>query len=314
MKTYDAHHPIPQPASGPVRRVRAHRLGAHPAHRRPRMHLYRLLPRAHVVAGAGRGVRGGASHGESPRFGATAPEGRSVNIAIIGSRDYPDLARVRWHVTWLAESDPQTAIISGSARGVDATAAQAARERGLAVREFPADWERHGKRAGYLRNQDIIAAADWVLAFWDGSSPGTRHALDLAQSHRKPYRVYGPGGTVTEASNGLPIWRYRDALEGTLAFCQAMRTSYQRRLDYCRAMQSSGGYSTAIQADATRDNADLRQADQNRQQLFWETEVLDATACVADMDAIIADKIAHGAPVLDDGQQMQMFAAEGGVA
>lgn len=46
---------------------------------------------------------------------------------------------------------------------------------------YPADWDNHGKKAGFIRNQAMADdGADLVLAFWDGSSKGTEHMIKVA--------------------------------------------------------------------------------------------------------------------------------------
>lgn len=112
-------------------------------------------------------------------------------IAIVGSREYPDWNQVREYV----ESLPYLAtVISGGARGVDRMAAETARRRGMNVVEYPADWERYGKSAGYRRNQTIVDNADRIVAFWDGKSPGTKHTIDIAERAGKPVEVITPQG------------------------------------------------------------------------------------------------------------------------
>ncbi len=110
-------------------------------------------------------------------------------IAIVGSRDFPDLDLVRDFVDSLP---PGTVVISGAARGVDTVAATAALVRGLLVEEYPADWKAHGRAAGYLRNRTLVVMADRVVAFHDGSSRGTQHTMDIAKEMGKPVTVYRP--------------------------------------------------------------------------------------------------------------------------
>lgn len=76
-----------------------------------------------------------------------------------------------------------TEIVSGMARGVDTHALAIAKKYGIRVAEFPADWDRFGKRAGYLRNEKMAEYADALLACWDGESKGTGHMIDLAKKH-----------------------------------------------------------------------------------------------------------------------------------
>jgi hypothetical protein len=111
----------------------------------------------------------------------------SRRVAIVGSRDYPDLSRVRTYVAGLPDD---TVIISGGARGVDREAERAARTRGLRTLIFPADWTTYGKRAGYVRNQTIVDHADDVVAFWDGRSPGTADTIRKAQQAGLSVRIF----------------------------------------------------------------------------------------------------------------------------
>jgi len=114
-------------------------------------------------------------------------------VAIIGSRDWVDYEAVRDYIYAL---DPDDTVVSGGARGVDQFAEFYARERGLDVLVFQADWDSHGQRAGLIRNHDIVAAADRVVAFWDGTSTGTQHSIRLAKEAGKPTLVFRPGANA----------------------------------------------------------------------------------------------------------------------
>lgn len=117
----------------------------------------------------------------------------SERIAIVGSRSYPYPDTVRAYVNSLPLN---AVIVSGGARGVDSVAEATAKARGMKALIFPADWARHGKQAGFLRNQDIIAVCDRLVAFWDGQSRGTAHSLWLAQQAGKPVIVYDSKGEI----------------------------------------------------------------------------------------------------------------------
>jgi hypothetical protein len=117
-----------------------------------------------------------------------------LRIAIVGSREYSDLEQVRLFVDLLPTA---TVVVSGGARGVDRTAADHARKRGLETEEHFADWNTHGKRAGYIRNQKLVDLSDHVVAFWDLQSKGTKHTIDLAEKAGKLLKVYTVFSPVT---------------------------------------------------------------------------------------------------------------------
>lgn len=118
-----------------------------------------------------------------------------MNVAIVGSREYPRMDAVRRYVRSLDEHD---IVISGGARGVDTVAERAARHLGIRVAVYPADWAIHGLRAGAVRNKVIVEQAGRVVAFWDGESPGTKITIDLARKKGIPVIVYGPDGEPYE--------------------------------------------------------------------------------------------------------------------
>lgn len=110
----------------------------------------------------------------------------SERVAVVGSRDFGDWNAVRAFIRTLPAG---TTVVSGAARGVDSVAAECARACKLAVLEFPADWVEYGRSAGFRRNQQIVDAADRVVAFWDGQSKGTAHTIELAKKAGKPVEI-----------------------------------------------------------------------------------------------------------------------------
>ena len=82
-----------------------------------------------------------------------------------------------------------TEFVSGGARGVDSFA-ESIVDSTVKKTIFKPDWDKYGKSAGFIRNKLIIDEADMVLAFWDGSSKGTKHSIDLAIAAGKPLNIY----------------------------------------------------------------------------------------------------------------------------
>ena len=116
-----------------------------------------------------------------------------LHVAVVGSREYPRPDAVRRFVAGLPRG---TIVVSGGARGVDDEAETAAVQHGLQKLVYPADWNRFGNKAGYVRNELIVNKADVVVAFWDFQSPGTAHSIALALAAGKPLRLFGPDGTL----------------------------------------------------------------------------------------------------------------------
>mgnify|MGYP003135264608 CR=1 FL=1 len=83
----------------------------------------------------------------------------------------------------------QIVIVSGTAAGADRFGEYYAKLRGYTVERYPADWATHGKSAGYKRNVRMAKVADALTTFWDGESRGTKHMIDIAQSHNLPTRT-----------------------------------------------------------------------------------------------------------------------------
>ena len=109
---------------------------------------------------------------------------RAMRIAVIGSRGLTidDLS------SYLPPDVTQ--IISGGARGIDACARAYAQRQGIPYEEFLPDYARYGKAAPLRRNEAIIAHADFVIAFWDGTSRGTEHAVACCRKAGVPVQVY----------------------------------------------------------------------------------------------------------------------------
>lgn len=80
-------------------------------------------------------------------------------------------------------------IISGTAKGADKLGEIFAVKHNIKIKRFPADWNTYGKRAGYIRNEQMAKYAisddnyGVLIAFWDGESRGTKHMINLANKH-----------------------------------------------------------------------------------------------------------------------------------
>lgn len=110
-----------------------------------------------------------------------------VKMAIIGSRDFLDYDYMVETIDRILEENDWyiSEIVSGGARGADTLAERLAKANDIPVKVFPADWDTYGKRAGFLRNHQIIEYSEVVVAFQINKSKGTQHSIDIAREMNK---------------------------------------------------------------------------------------------------------------------------------
>lgn len=104
-----------------------------------------------------------------------------MRVIVAGSRTVTDPHEVEQAIA--ASGFTVTEVVSGTARGVDVLGEAWAAARGVPVRRFPADWDRHGRAAGPIRNEAMAAYGEGLVAVWDGASRGTADMITRAQAH-----------------------------------------------------------------------------------------------------------------------------------
>jgi hypothetical protein len=125
-----------------------------------------------------------------------------VKVVITGSREFLDPLEATRVIMWrIAALAPDDLLIHGAARGADRFAGQAAKAKGIQVLPVPAQWDVHTDGcgcknrawcldAGKRRNLEMLdMQPDLVIAFWNGSSGGTRHTIENAEARGIPVEV-----------------------------------------------------------------------------------------------------------------------------
>lgn len=110
-----------------------------------------------------------------------------MRVAIIGSRNFNNYDLVV--ETLLEYENMITLIVSGGAKGADKLGERWAKENNKELLLFYPDWKKYGKSAGVIRNKEIIENSDIVFAFWDGTSKGTKHSIDLSNKLNKEIKI-----------------------------------------------------------------------------------------------------------------------------
>lgn len=134
---------------------------------------------------------------------------QELRIIIAGGRDFSDFDMLQKEINRIIKMIVGTkipkelvTIISGCARGADTLGEKYAETYGLKLHRIPADWERHGNMAGYIRNREMAKFAASVdeegekprsvlIAFWDGQSRGTKHMIETAKNFKLDVYVVG---------------------------------------------------------------------------------------------------------------------------
>jgi hypothetical protein len=112
-----------------------------------------------------------------------------MKIIVAGSRDFNDFELLEKSLIDIIKEfgltkKSQITIVSGTANGADKLGEKFARKYGINIDQFPADWNKYGKRAGYLRNVQMAEHSDVLVAFWDGKSRGTSHMINIANDKK----------------------------------------------------------------------------------------------------------------------------------
>lgn len=112
-----------------------------------------------------------------------------MKVIVAGSRDFNDYGLLEARLNHYFANLQHITIVSGAARGADQLGERYAEAYGHDISSHPADWDQHGKSAGYIRNEEMAKEADALVAFWDGNSRGTKHMIDLAKKYNLKLRV-----------------------------------------------------------------------------------------------------------------------------
>lgn len=107
-----------------------------------------------------------------------------MKVGIVGSRNFNDIVLFEMSLGFIAPYI--TVIISGGAKGADSMTKDYAKKHSIEYIEYLPDWNKYGKAAGPIRNEDIVKNSDIIVAFWDGKSRGTKSTIDIAQKMKKP--------------------------------------------------------------------------------------------------------------------------------
>ncbi|VDS07601.1 hypothetical protein PARHAE_00778 [Paracoccus haematequi] len=119
-----------------------------------------------------------------------------MRVIVCGGRDYADKDAAVAALDRFHAQHGITCLIQGGAKGADRLAYEWAASRFVIVHNVPADWKKHGKAAGPIRNQQMIDEhqPNALIAF-----PGGRGTDDMIKRAKEA---------------GLPVYRPVKPMEG----------------------------------------------------------------------------------------------------
>lgn len=122
-----------------------------------------------------------------------------LNLGVVGSRTFTDKDLIdAWLCRVHKDLGPFDKVITGDSQGADLIAEAWAKKKNIETKICYADWTTLGTNASFLRNISVIEHSDFVIAFWDGDSKGTAHAIRVTRMENKPLLVISKNGSNYE--------------------------------------------------------------------------------------------------------------------
>jgi len=109
-----------------------------------------------------------------------------MKVIIAGGRNFNDYDLLKAElnlILCIRVMREDLVIVSGGAKGADALGERYAKEHNVPVKIFKADWNKHGKSAGPIRNFEMAKYAEGCIVFWDGKSKGTANMIQVARNN-----------------------------------------------------------------------------------------------------------------------------------
>lgn len=109
-----------------------------------------------------------------------------MRLLVTGSRNWTNIDAIQQilEAWWehVGKVDEVTLISGACPTGADTLCEQIAEELGWTVERHPADWKTHGKKAGFLRNSEMVnSGPDYCIGFVKDGSKGATMTINLAK-------------------------------------------------------------------------------------------------------------------------------------
>lgn len=105
---------------------------------------------------------------------------KKLKFIVAGSRHFLDYRLLERELNKAFNKYNCIEIVSGGAYGADTLGEVYGKRNRVPVKRFPANWEKHGKSAGPIRNREMAKYADALIAFLAPNSRGTKDMIKAA--------------------------------------------------------------------------------------------------------------------------------------
>jgi hypothetical protein len=121
-------------------------------------------------------------------------------LLITGSRSWNDIDAIKREFDVVAQHEgANVTLVSGTAGGADSMCEYVASLLGWVIERHPADWNTHGKKAGFVRNREMVElGADFCLAFIKDDSAGASMTARIAKEAKIPTKQVKVSSWVTD--------------------------------------------------------------------------------------------------------------------
>ena len=127
----------------------------------------------------------------------------TYRVIVTGSRDWTDARPIYVALDQVLRAHPDLVVVEGGASGADLISKRWALWNDVRWEEYLADWAKHGKGAGPIRNQVMVdKGADEVLAFPLERSVGTWDCVRRAKAADIVVHVYKDGDPWPPPTSG----------------------------------------------------------------------------------------------------------------
>ncbi len=112
-----------------------------------------------------------------------------MKIVIAGSRTIDSIYELNIAIALSKFNNKITEVVSGTATGADQLGETWAIQNNIPIKKMPADWNKHGKAAGHIRNAEMANYADGAIILWDGNSKGALNMIKNIKKLKKPFFI-----------------------------------------------------------------------------------------------------------------------------